>query len=313
MSIMVQHVKRGQNTKGLPTVNNLYTHESFPTKNKTSKGKNVRHQRLLRTFLALFFIATICSLVFWMSLPNVDYLINNNPNTTAFIELRKAEAVEKGERFSLRWQWRPLKQISPYLRYAVVKAEDGMFWSHGGVDWNSMRKVAEESWKEKKLPERGASTITQQLAKNLYLSPSKNPVRKLKEFFIARRLESELSKERILELYLNVSEWGGGVFGAEAAVQKWYAVSADALKPSQAARLTVALPNPFKRSIKQDAIYLDHEASQLLRFMHKAELISQEELKLGYADLGLLWKPKVDAMKLSKQQVHNDIVPAVLY
>lgn len=233
----------------------------------------------------------------------MDYLIDNNPDTTAYIELRKTEAVEKGERFLLYWKWRPLKQISPYLRHAVVKAEDGMFWSHGGVNWISIRKIAEEAWKEKKLPERGGSTITQQLAKNLYLSPSKNFVRKLKEFFIARRLESELSKERILELYLNISEWGDGVFGAEAAVQKWYAVSADVLKPSQAARLAVALPNPSKRMNKQNDMWLDHKASRLLRSMHKAELISQKELKLGYVDLGLLWKPKVDTMQLRKQQV----------
>lgn len=280
---MVKHITRSQN-------NGYCTTE-----------KNIRLKWFHRIFSPLLFIFIIYAIVFWISLPNVNYLVDNNPHTTAFIELRKIEAVKQGARYSLRWEWRSLKKISPYLRYAVVKAEDRMFWSHDGVDWSSIRKILGDSLKEKKLPERGGSTITQQLAKNLYLSPSKNPIRKLKEFIIAKRLESVLSKSRILELYLNTSEWGDGIFGAEAAVQKWYAVSASVLKPSQAARLAVALPNPFKLSVKHNAVSLNFKASRLLRSMRKAGLISQDELELGFADLGLTWRIKMDKLQLSKQ------------
>lgn len=245
---------------------------------------------LLRVTMALLLLSLIATIIFWATLPDVSGLAKENPETTAFIELRKSEAKEADKKFRLRWKWRPLKRISPYLRHAVVAAEDAKFWKHQGVDWDAMEQAVEESWEKKSLSGRGGSTITQQLAKNLYLSPSRNPIRKLREFFIARRLESELSKDRILEIYLNVAEWGDGVFGAEAAANRWFGTSAGKLTPAQASRLAVALPNPFKRSAKRNARWLNRKAARLLRSMRMAGLINQQGLESAYRDLGLEWK-----------------------
>lgn len=225
--------------------------------------------------------------LFWVTLPEVAVLAKQNPESTAFIDLRVEAAEAAGKKFRLRWKWRPLKRISPYLRHAVVSAEDAKFWKHNGVDWKAMENAVEESLETKSLSGRGGSTITQQLAKNLYLSPSRSPLRKLREFFIARRLESHLSKDRILELYLNVAEWGDGVFGAEAASRRWFSCSASKLTPAQAARLAVALPNPFKRSAKRQAKWLDKKAARLLNSMRHAGLIDKKALQQAYLDLGL--------------------------
>jgi monofunctional biosynthetic peptidoglycan transglycosylase len=125
----------------------------------------------------------------------------------------------------------------------VLVAEDGTFWRHDGVDYDQLRDAVEVSVERMEFV-RGASTITQQLAKNLYLSPSKNPIRKLRELIIARRLEAELSKQRILELYLNVIEWGDGIYGAEAAARQYFRTSAAQLGPQESALLAAALVNP---------------------------------------------------------------------
>jgi monofunctional biosynthetic peptidoglycan transglycosylase len=213
----------------------------------------------------------------WWTLPDVKLLASKKPETTAFIELRRASAREEGRRFKLRWKWRRLRDISPYLRHAVINAEDARFWKHDGVDWEAVKKAAEHNWEEKRL-ERGASTITQQLAKNLYLSPSRNPLRKLRELLITHELEEHLTKRRVLELYLNVAEWGDGVFGAEAAAQRWFGCSAAQLTPAQAARLAVALPNPHRFSPAHRGRALDRKAERLLRAMRRDKLISKAQL-----------------------------------
>ena len=199
----------------------------------------------------------------WATLPDVRPLAKSPPATTAFIELRREQAQEDGKRFVLRQTWRPVDRISPYLQEAVILSEDAKFWRHEGVDWDAVEKAAEKNWKKGKVAV-GGSTITQQLAKNLYLSPSKNPLRKLRELLIARRLEAQLSKERLLELYLNVAEWGDGVFGAEAAARRWFGVSAADLSPVQAARLAVALPNPRLRAPTARDASLDRKAARLV-------------------------------------------------
>ncbi len=129
-------------------------------------------------------------------------------------------------------RWVPYSRISSNLTRAVLVAEDGTFWRHDGVDYDQLRDAVEVSVERMEFV-RGASTITQQLAKNLYLSPSKNPIRKLRELIIARRLEAELSKQRILELYLNVIEWGDGIYGAEAAARQYFRTSAAQLGPQE--------------------------------------------------------------------------------
>ena len=124
----------------------------------------------------------------------------------------------------------PYARISPNLKKAVIVTEDSAFWQHEGIDYEQLRESMETNWERGEFA-RGASTITQQLAKNLYLSPSKNPIRKVKELLITRRLEVELSKQRILEIYLNVIEWGDGVWGAEAAARRYFRKSAAELDP----------------------------------------------------------------------------------
>ena len=179
----------------------------------------------------------------WITFPDVAALATNPPATTAFMEQRKAELRAAGKSDAIDYRWVPYARISPYLRRAVLVAEDDTFFEHGGVDVNALQEAIRKDWEHKKMTH-GGSTITQQLAKNLYLSPSRNPLRKVKEYFIARSLESHLSKKRILELYLNVVEMGERVYGAEAASQAYFHTSASALSPSQAALLAGCLPNP---------------------------------------------------------------------
>jgi monofunctional biosynthetic peptidoglycan transglycosylase len=179
----------------------------------------------------------------YLTLPDVRALATSNPTTTAFIELRADEALEKGLKPRRVQRWVSYSHVSPELKRAVLVAEDDAFFQHEGVDLAQLQESLEIDWAKGKFT-RGASTITQQLAKNLYLSPSKNPLRKLRELIIARRLEAELKKARILEIYLNVIEWGDGIYGAEAAAQAYFRSPAAQLDPNEAALLAGAIINP---------------------------------------------------------------------
>jgi len=179
----------------------------------------------------------------YLTIPDVRPLAAANPKTTAFMELRARESERDGKAFRFDQRWVPYSRISPNLKRAVLAAEDGAFWQHEGIDVEQIR-VAVQQALEKGIVPRGASTITQQLAKNLYLSPSRDPLRKLRELIITRRLEAALSKQRIFEIYLNVVEWGDGVWGAEAAARRYFGVPASALSRQQAALLAGALINP---------------------------------------------------------------------
>ena len=178
-----------------------------------------------------------------LTLPDVRPLRTANPSTTAFIELRASEARVKGRTPRRVQQWASYGRLSQDLKRAVLIAEDDAFWQHEGIDVEQLEESLQLDWARGRML-RGGSTITQQLAKNLYLSPSKNPVRKLRELIIARRLEAELKKSRILELYLNVIEWGDGVYGAEAAARTYFHTSAASLGPSESAWLAAAIVNP---------------------------------------------------------------------
>ena len=178
-----------------------------------------------------------------LTFPDVAALAKQPPKTTAFMEQRKRQLRRKGESDELRWKWVSYGRIAPSLRRAVLVAEDDSFYEHEGVDIDAMKEAFERNWKRRKIAA-GGSTITQQLAKNLYLSPSRNPLRKIKEYFIARALEKHLTKKRILEIYLNVVELGERVYGAEAAARFYFDKSASALSPSEAALLAGSLPNP---------------------------------------------------------------------
>jgi monofunctional biosynthetic peptidoglycan transglycosylase len=178
-------------------------------------------------------------------LPPVSRLKRENPRDTRYIRIYVRRLRSRGEKAAVAMTWRPLAEISPYLRRAVLIEEDDRFYRHRGVDWDELQKAADYDLKHRQFA-RGASTITQQLARNLYLSPSRSPWRKLQEALIARYMERVLDKDRILELYLNVAEWGEGVFGAEAASRAYFGKGADALTPEEAISLAVALPSPYR-------------------------------------------------------------------
>jgi monofunctional biosynthetic peptidoglycan transglycosylase len=199
-----------------------------------------------RTLDVVFGVGAVgfaCLVYAYLTLPDVRPLAASNPTTTAFIELRADEAREKGQKPRRVQRWVGYSHLSPDLKRAVLVAEDDAFFQHEGVDLAQLQESLEIDWAKGKFT-RGASTITQQLAKNLYLSPSKNPLRKLRELIIARRLEAELRKARILEIYLNVIEWGDGIYGAEAAAQTYFRSAASNLDPNEAALLAGAIINP---------------------------------------------------------------------
>jgi len=179
----------------------------------------------------------------WLTLPDVRPLKTQTPTSTAFMRMRQAEAIRAGKSPAYQQRFVRYSRISPNLIRAVLLAEDAAFWSHGGVDWDEIKASLQRNIDRGEFS-RGASTITQQLAKNLYLSPSRNPYRKLTEWMIARRLEAELSKQRILELYLNLIEWGDGIWGVEAASQRYFGISASELSVEQSALLAGAIINP---------------------------------------------------------------------
>jgi monofunctional biosynthetic peptidoglycan transglycosylase len=196
-----------------------------------------------RAILALCALGFGCAAFVYLTLPDVRSLRTENPATTAFIELRARQARDRGEQPRRIQKWVSYGRISQNLTRAVLVTEDSAFWQHEGIDFEQLRESMEVNLERMEFA-RGGSTITQQLAKNLYLSPSKNPVRKAREFLIARRLEGELTKQRILELYLNLIEWGDGIYGAEAAARTYFRKSAADLSPSEAALLAAAIANP---------------------------------------------------------------------
>jgi len=179
----------------------------------------------------------------YLTLPDVRPLATSNPASTAFMELREREAARAGRPVKRVHRWVPYSRISMNLRRAVLAAEDSAFFDHEGIDVAEIKKSIQTSI-ESGSSLRGASTITQQLAKNLYLSPSRDPLRKVRELMITWRLEAALSKARIFEIYLNVIEWGDLVWGAEAAARTYFGVPASALSREQAALLAGAIINP---------------------------------------------------------------------
>ncbi len=200
-------------------------------------GKRKRRRRWVRWLLVLGLVGVSSfALYVVFSWPDVAKLAENDPETTAFIERARSRGV------AVQWRWVPYHRISPELKKSVLVAEDFSFFSHNGFDTHEIKIAAHEAVKGKRV--RGASTITQQLAKNLWLSPSRSPLRKIKELILTRQLEHSLSKRRILELYLNVVQFGPDIYGAEAAARHYFGVPAAGLDREQAAELAASLPRP---------------------------------------------------------------------
>ena len=196
---------------------------------------------------------------------------NVNPHMTRFMEIRQEELWLKTPGASLQKQWVDYERISPHLKRAIIAAEDAKFVDHEGFDWDGIQKAVEKNQRRGKVVA-GGSTISQQLAKNLFLSPSKTPWRKAEEAAITLMLETAWSKRRIFEVYLNVVEWGNGVFGAEAAARHYFNVSAAQLGPEQAAKLAAMLPNPRFYDRNRNAPGLLKKSGIILSRMGAAEL-----------------------------------------
>jgi monofunctional biosynthetic peptidoglycan transglycosylase len=209
------------------------------------------------------------------TLPDVSALKGTNPKVTALMEQR---AAERGTEARPIRSWSAYNSISPHLRHAVLVAEDGAFFSHSGFDMHEIKEALKKDWEEKRFA-RGASTITQQLAKNLYLSTSKNPLRKIRELLIARELEKHLGKQRIFEIYLNVIEWGDGIYGIGPASQRYFGKSPGALRPEEAAVLAGMIPSPRSYTpAKGVTTYLEKRKKELLNRMRRYRYLSPAEL-----------------------------------
>lgn len=219
--------------------------------------------------------ALILSVGIYFVYPDVSKLKKTAPKKTAFMEYREEEWSNQGKKKKIVQRWVPLGNISPYVIKAVIIAEDDKFWSHEGFDYDAIQKAIEKDIKKRKFAF-GGSTISQQLAKNLYLSPSKNPIRKVKEAILTWRMERNLSKKRIIELYLNVAEWGDGLFGIGAASQSYFGKSASELTAKEAARLAAVLPNPRKYNPAGSSKFVENRSERIYQIMVRRGIVIQE-------------------------------------
>ena len=223
---------------------------------------------ILKLLLGTLLIVFVVQLYFFLM---VCWYAQFNPRQTNMMSQQLDALRGKNPNAQLKYEWVAYDQISPNLKRAVIASEDANFAEHDGVDWEALQQAYERNNKRHKVVG-GGSTITQQLAKNLFLSGSRSYVRKGQELVIAFMLETVLSKRRILELYLNVVEYGRGIFGAQAAARHYYRTSAAALGPAQSARLAVMLPNPRFYDKHRDTRYLARRTNLIVRRMHASEL-----------------------------------------
>jgi monofunctional biosynthetic peptidoglycan transglycosylase len=220
--------------------------------------------------LGLLVLLVLLGLQLWF-LAHIVYWKYQNPGETAFMQRELARLRAKDAKATLRHQWQPYERISNSLKRAVVAAEDARFTEHEGVDWEAVQKAYEENVRRGR-PVKGGSTISQQLAKNLFLSSERSYLRKAQELAITAMLEFVWDKRRILEVYLNVVEWGDGLFGAEAAARHYYGVPAAQIGPQQAARMAAFLPSPKRYGRLRAGPFLDRRTEHILRYMPVAQV-----------------------------------------
>jgi len=224
---------------------------------------------LLLTLGLLYQLWMLC-LVVWYN--------GHNPDSTPIMREQLALLQAHNDKAALRYQWVDYASISRHLKRAVVASEDARFVDHGGVEWEAIRLAWQYNLRQAdggSSRRRGGSTITQQLAKNLFLSSNRSYLRKGQELILAYMIEHVMSKDRILELYLNVAEWGVGVFGAQAAAQHYYKTSSDKLRADQAARLAAMLPNPRYYDQNRSTSFLNARAGVIARRMTMVDIPSR--------------------------------------
>ncbi|MGD0232745.1 MAG: monofunctional biosynthetic peptidoglycan transglycosylase [Syntrophorhabdales bacterium] len=231
--------------------------------------------RFFRFLFLLLLLVALAGAAYYSVYPDISRLKRHNPDKTAFMEYREREWKSAGRKVRIRRKWVGFAHISPYLEKAVIIAEDDKFWFHQGFDMDAIEKALERDLKEGRF-KFGGSTISQQLVKNLYLSPSKNPLRKLTEAVITWRMERTLSKRRILELYLNVAEWGDAIFGVEAASLHCYGKPSSLLSPEEAARLAAVLPNPRRYTVNGNSRYAQRRARLIYTIMLRRGIVVKD-------------------------------------
>jgi monofunctional biosynthetic peptidoglycan transglycosylase len=232
-----------------------------------SAAKIVRWTKPHWLFLTSILVGLFLALqILILPFGKINALRNRNPTTTALMEERLEAARNEGKHSRKQQEWIPLKEIPRDVVSAVIVSEDGTFWSHHGFDWYELKESIEADV-EKGRAARGASTISQQLVKNLYLSSSKNPLRKMKEWILTWWMEKELSKSRILELYLNVIEWGDGVYGVGAAAIFHFGKPLKTLTREEAARLAAVIPSPRRHMANSESEYVVSRSKLILERM----------------------------------------------
>ena len=226
--------------------------------------------------IAILLVVGVTGFYFYVGLPDVSDLKIKNPRSTALMVQRYKEAKNVDSTFRIRQKWIELEAIPKLLRETVRVTEDASFYQHKGIDFTELKEAIKKNWAKKEYA-RGASTITQQLAKNLYLSTEKSIIRKIKEVLITLRLEKDLSKDRIFEIYLNVIEWGPGIFGVKMASEYYFHKDAGQLTLEEIIRLVAVIPRPLKTNPTENSDWLKWKARWILDALRRYAYIDEEQ------------------------------------
>jgi monofunctional biosynthetic peptidoglycan transglycosylase len=238
--------------------------------------RSKRWKILLSAAAAIGVLLAALTLHTWLTLPNVTGLRTTNPASTSLMRLQAAQAAKKGLKLTVAQEWVPFDQIPDMLKKCVLVSEDAAFYSHKGIDFAELKESIKRDIKERKFV-RGGSTITQQLAKNLYLSGGKTLGRKLKEFLIARRLEKALSKDRIFALYLNLIEFGPNIFGVRAAARHWFGKDVSELSLEEMVRLTAIIPRPLLSDPRANDAWMKFKGRWIAETLGAVKAIGEDE------------------------------------
>ncbi len=235
-----------------------------------------RKKHVLRNILLAIAAITIAlSAYIWLTLPDVSALKTKNPGTTALIRQRLAQAGKKSK-VPVHLEWVAFGRIPPLLKKCILVSEDASFYGHKGIDYEELKASIKKDIKERRAA-RGGSTITQQLAKNLYLSTGKSFARKFREFLIARRLEKALSKDRIFQLYLNIIEFGPGIYGVQAAARHWFNKDVDGLTLEEMIRLTAIIPRPLRSDPRENDGWMKFKGRWITDTLKTVAAIGEDE------------------------------------
>ncbi|MGB9824435.1 MAG: monofunctional biosynthetic peptidoglycan transglycosylase [Candidatus Hydrothermia bacterium] len=264
-------------------------------------------KKVLNFLLILFLIVGLGYIFVPPFLYDVNSLKNHTPELTALMRHRIESAKKNKKSYKIYKTYVPLSRISPYLVKAVLIAEDDKFYRHEGFDLEGIKIALEKNIKKKKL-QYGGSTISQQLAKNLFLGPRKTLIRKIQEAVLTIRIEKKLTKKRILELYLNIAEWGPGIFGAEGASRFYFQKPALNLTPEEAALLASVLPNPLKYNPSNPSRYVKRRAEKILYIMKLRNIIPEEYEKTEESQKEVVTLPDSDS--ILRELPHDSLEPS---